>query len=180
MRTNKVLRSSRKHSSDISPPYSTLYEPDASLLWTKENVEPDDYLHNTGDPALERMLDKQVGGLSPRGLVNVSVLAIVIIVIVGLFAGWPIYSYAIHGEFPNSATSTDSGWGLGGVNATGQVPKIEGLPGLIDDDTPMDVRTRTGFDGKKYDLVFSDEVRLRHSEPLENAPVSLIFRNRWK
>jgi beta-glucanase (GH16 family) len=31
------------------------------------------------------------------------------------------------------------------------------LPSLIDKDTPDDARTRTGFDGQKYNLVFSDE-----------------------
>ena len=31
------------------------------------------------------------------------------------------------------------------------------MPDLIDPDTPPIARTRTGFDGKQYDLVFSDE-----------------------
>jgi beta-glucanase (GH16 family) len=31
------------------------------------------------------------------------------------------------------------------------------MPDLIDQDTPQDVRTRTGFDGHQYNLVFSDE-----------------------
>lgn len=43
------------------------------------------------------------------------------------------------------------------TNATGQVPSIAGFRGLIDQDTPTDVYTRTGFDGKEYQLVFSDE-----------------------
>lgn len=133
--------------------------PEASLLWTKDNVESDDYLHNVGDPAFEKMLDKQWSGISPRGWMNVGALAIILIVIVGLFAGWPIYNYAIAGGFESAATSSDSGWGLGGVNATGQVPKIDGLPTLVDSDTPDDVRKRTGFDGEEYNLVFSDEVR---------------------
>jgi hypothetical protein len=45
------------------------------------------------------------------------------------------------------------------LNSTGQVPQIPNLPGLIDGDTPEDVYTRTGLDGEKYELVFSDEVR---------------------
>lgn len=45
-----------------------------------------------------------------------------------------------------------------GVNGTGQIPDLPGLiSSLIDPDTPDSVKTRTGFDGKKYDLVFSDE-----------------------
>jgi beta-glucanase (GH16 family) len=49
------------------------------------------------------------------------------------------------------------GWNLGGINGSGQVPAIKGLPTLIDEDTPQDARSRTGFDGEKYNLVFSDE-----------------------
>jgi len=44
------------------------------------------------------------------------------------------------------------------MNSTGQVPSIDGLPGLIDSDTPQSAYTRTGFDGQEYKLVFSDEV----------------------
>jgi hypothetical protein len=32
-----------------------------------------------------------------------------------------------------------------------------GMPELVDPDTPQSVRTRTGFDGEEYELVFSDE-----------------------
>ncbi len=32
-----------------------------------------------------------------------------------------------------------------------------GVPSLVDSDTPKDVRTRTGYDGYPYTLVFSDE-----------------------
>jgi len=46
------------------------------------------------------------------------------------------------------------------MNSTGQVPSIDGLPGLIDSDTPQSAYTRTGFDGQEYKLVFSDEVKL--------------------
>ncbi|KAM0791358.1 hypothetical protein ACM66B_005825 [Microbotryomycetes sp. NB124-2] len=132
-------------------------EPNASLLWTKENVEDDDYLHNM-DPAVEKMLDKEYSHGSIRGIINVGAVSIVVIVLVGLFAGWPIYNYAINGGFPNDAGAmTDMGWGLGGINATGQVPKIQGMPDLIDIHTPQSARTRTGFDGETYNLVFSDE-----------------------
>lgn len=31
------------------------------------------------------------------------------------------------------------------------------MPSLIDPDTPSDVRSRTGYDGEDYTLVFSDE-----------------------
>ncbi|KDE08956.1 hypothetical protein MVLG_01046 [Microbotryum lychnidis-dioicae p1A1 Lamole] len=128
------------------------------LLWTKENAADDDYLHEP-DPAVEAMMDKQWGAPSWRGLFNVGVLTIVIVVIVGLFAGWPIYQYVLTGRFPNSASGTGMawGWGPGGINGSGQVPKITGLPSLIDKDTPHSVYTRKGHDGNTYNLVFSDE-----------------------
>ena len=48
---------------------------------------------------------------------------------------------------------------MGGVNASGQVPDIPNLPSLIDMDTPDEIRNsvRTGFNGREYQLVFSDE-----------------------
>ncbi|GAA5887531.1 hypothetical protein JCM16303_004234 [Sporobolomyces ruberrimus] len=119
----------------------------SELLWEKE---PDDFLHSY-DPELEKMLDKQMSSrFSWSALVNTVSLVVVIVVIIGLFAGWPIYRFAIKGGFPMSQTTLLS-------NSTGQVPMIEGLPGLIDKDTPQSAYTRTGFDGETYNLVFSDE-----------------------
>ena len=46
---------------------------------------------------------------------------------------------------------------MGGINRTGQVPDFPNMPQLIDRDTPDDARTRQGTDGKRYNLVFSDE-----------------------
>ena len=37
------------------------------------------------------------------------------------------------------------------------VPDIPHFPGLIDTEIPEAARTRTGFDGEAYNLVFSDE-----------------------
>lgn len=54
---------------------------------------------------------------------------------------------------------TNWGWNMGHVNASGQVPDIPNLPSLIDNDTPDEIRNsiRTGFNGRDYQLVFSDE-----------------------
>lgn len=40
------------------------------------------------DPALEKMLDRETNMRSIRGYFNVGILSLVIIVLVGLFAGW--------------------------------------------------------------------------------------------
>jgi beta-glucanase (GH16 family) len=37
------------------------------------------------------------------------------------------------------------------------VPDIPNLPTMIDRDTPENVKSRVGFDGKTYNLIFSDE-----------------------
>ncbi|GAA6025255.1 hypothetical protein JCM11491_006154 [Sporobolomyces phaffii] len=120
---------------------------ESDLLWEKE---PDDFLHSY-DPQLEKMMDRQMSSrFSWLALINTVSLVVVIVVIIGLFAGWPIYRFVIKGGFPMSQTTLLS-------NSTGQVPSIPGLPGLIDKDTPQSAYTRTGFDGETYNLVFSDE-----------------------
>ena len=68
-------------------------------------------------------------------------------------AGYPIITY-----FTRHPLSTLGGWNLGGINATGQIPVIVGNYGLIDLDTPDDVKTKTDYvTGKTWQLVFSDE-----------------------
>ncbi|GAA6011375.1 hypothetical protein JCM10207_008318 [Rhodosporidiobolus poonsookiae] len=118
----------------------------SALLWEKE---PDDFLHDP-DPAVDKAMSKQRQRVSMIGMINTAALLVVVIVLVGLFAGWPIYRYAIDGSWGSYAVQTI-------VNSTGQVPQIENLPTLIDADTPMSAYTRTGFDGEEYELVFSDE-----------------------
>ncbi|GAA5898575.1 hypothetical protein JCM8208_004704 [Rhodotorula glutinis] len=118
--------------------------------WTSWEKEPDDFLHEV-DPELERMMDKQMRSrFSWFALLNTASLCIVVIVLIGLFAGWPVYRFAIDGSWNRAAMETLT-------NSTGQVPKIPGLPTLIDDATPMDAYERIGLDGEEYKLVFSDE-----------------------
>lgn len=61
-------------------------EPNTALLWDKENAEADDYLHDP-DPEIDRMLDKQWANWSGRGWLNGGSLILLIVVLVGLFAG---------------------------------------------------------------------------------------------
>ncbi|KAH9808976.1 family 16 glycoside hydrolase [Melampsora americana] len=82
---------------------------------------------------------------------NVVSLAILVGGLIALFALYPIITYVVR-QAPGLI-----GWNLGGINGTGQVPDIPGLPQLIDATTPDNAKTRTGFDGQKYNLVFSDE-----------------------
>ncbi|KAJ6619541.1 glycoside hydrolase family 16 protein [Mycena sp. CBHHK59/15] len=110
--------------------------------------ELDDALHNPNDPNLNSSWTL----FSLRGWANTTALVVVIGGLLALFAGYPII--ASFGK----RTSTLGAYNLGGINKTGQVPDLIGMPSLIDSDTPSSVYTRTGItDKKKYNLVFSDE-----------------------
>lgn len=95
--------------------------------------------------------DQYCDPLSGRGWFNVSAMLILSFGLIALFAGYPIISWA--GRYHQRTI----GYNLGGINGSGQVPVLPGLPLLIDPDTPQSSLTRTGNDGKKYNLVFSDE-----------------------
>jgi len=83
---------------------------------------------------------------------NIGCLVLLVICILCLFAGYPIITF-----YTRNQLKTNGAYNLGGINSTGQVPLISNFPNPIDEDTPMDVRTRTGFDGEEYTLTFSDE-----------------------
>lgn len=126
-------------------------ETDKSLLWAAENAEPDDYLHDP-NPELDKYLDKQLAHWSFAGIVNTFTLAAIVIVLVGLFGGWPIYRYVIDGGFPTTeAVYTNN------PNTSSSTTGVPNMPTLIDATTPDFAKTRTGFDGDTYNLVFSDE-----------------------
>ncbi|KAF8650091.1 hypothetical protein AX16_005417 [Volvariella volvacea WC 439] len=70
-------------------------------------------------------------------------------------AGFPIVSYLMEPEL-----TTQGGFNLGGINATGQIPDMTGNWGLIDKDTPAEAYTKPSYhDPTQEDLVlvFSDE-----------------------
>ncbi|ESK91106.1 glycoside hydrolase family 16 protein [Moniliophthora roreri MCA 2997] len=102
------------------------------------------------------LLNKKGGGsdqhwLSWRGFFNIGALALLLVGLVVLFLGYPVISDVVN-RSRNALIE-----GNIRVNATGQVPILNGARPLVDPDTPDDVKTRTGFDGQVYDLVFSDE-----------------------
>lgn len=114
----------------------------------------DDHLH-TFTAADRKDLSSPFDITSWRGWANGITLLILLGAIIGIFALYPLISfYYTDGSVSGRNTP---GYNLGGVNATGQIPAIPGLPSLVDSDTPTDVYTRTGFDGNEWTLVFSDE-----------------------
>ncbi|KAG9123422.1 Fructose-bisphosphate aldolase 1, partial [Ceratobasidium sp. 392] len=119
---------------------------------TANYPEPDDELHNP-DPHRDRHFDSGGTFFTMRGIANLGCLITLALGLVTLFAGYPLI---VH--FTQKEMSTQGGYNLGGINATGQVPEIPGNFGLIDRDTPREAYTHKSFeDGTEWDLVFSDE-----------------------
>ncbi|KAF8442849.1 glycoside hydrolase family 16 protein [Boletus edulis BED1] len=119
-------------------------------MWDTKDPDLDDALHNP-DPIHDAALNSSFTFFSARGWANASTLFILIVGLVTLFAGYPIIHYF------STARTTATGYNLGGINYTGQVPDLPGLPKLIDPETPSSAQYRTGSDGYPYELVFSDE-----------------------
>ncbi|GLB38241.1 putative beta-glucan synthesis-associated protein (SKN1) [Lyophyllum shimeji] len=116
-------------------------------LWDKD-PDLDDALHN---PDIHGRGDDSITIFSARGWANAGALFVLVIGLITLFAGYPVIWHYTHQQ------SRITGFNLGGINATGQIPDLPGLPRLIDPETPESAYTRVGSDGKKYNLVFSDE-----------------------
>jgi hypothetical protein len=61
-------------------------------------------------------------------------------------------------HFTEKTLSTQGGFNIGGINATGQIPDMLGNYGLVDKDTPQDAFTiKSYMDDSELVLVFSDE-----------------------
>ncbi|KAI0674191.1 beta-glucan synthesis-associated [Trametes maxima] len=88
---------------------------------------------------------------SSRGILNIGVLVILTAAILTLFLCYPLLDF-YRNESRNVAITANVR-----VNSTGQAPALFQMPDLVDKDTPDNAKTRTGFDGEEYELVFSDE-----------------------
>ncbi|KAF5313575.1 hypothetical protein D9611_010170 [Ephemerocybe angulata] len=86
-----------------------------------------------------------------RGILNVAVIVVLIGALLCLFVLYPVVRY--YGDRERNLRIE----GNVRINATGQAPVLFQMPQPIDPDTPQSARTRTGFDGQDYELVFSDE-----------------------
>nr|GAT47829.1 predicted protein [Mycena chlorophos] len=114
--------------------------------------EPDDVLHNPDSRRNGKDTDHNV--FTFRGISNLGCLFILGVGLVTLFAGYPLVSH-----FQSHSLSFFGAFGVGGTNATGQVPAIPGNFGLIDVATPKEAYTMNSYysPGSELQLVFSDE-----------------------
>ena len=119
-------------------------------LWDTRDPDLDDSLHNP-DPIRDAALDRSFTIFSMRGWANAFALMALTFGLVTLFIGYPIIAFLRKHQLEAI------GFNLGGINGTGQVPYLPNIPSLIDPQTPTSAFTRTGSDGKTYQLVFSDE-----------------------
>ena len=118
-------------------------------MWDIKDPDLDDALHNP-DPIRDAAMERSCTVFSARGWLNMSALVILVLALLTLFAGYPIIAYYAY------PTLKSSGYNLGGINGSGQVPKLT-IPTLIDKDTPSTAKSWTSPEGTKYSLVFSDE-----------------------
>ncbi|KAG9122163.1 hypothetical protein FRC07_001588 [Ceratobasidium sp. 392] len=151
--TSRPFLGRRASASTLSDKFSLAADPrqwGANL--SMQDREPDDELHNP-DPRRDHRIDRGGTICTTRGILNLGCLAILSLGLLMLFAGYPLLSY-----FMTKPPTTNGGFNIGGVNATGQFPDMIGNFGLIDKDTPTEAYTRKSIDdGSEWDLVFSDE-----------------------
>ena len=141
-RQKKYAPPPEKRLTQAAPTTSTV----PHYMWNND-PDPDDALHNA-DSRGKFNFDS---AFSPRGWINAGAIFLLIVSLIVLFIGYPLILRFTRPKPPIV------GYNLGGINASGQVPDLPGIPGLIDAQTPSSVYTRTGTDGLIYDLVFSDE-----------------------
>lgn len=120
--------------------------------------EPDDELHDP-DAYHEPQIGCCGGSFNKRGILNVGALVLLVVLLLLLFAGFPVVAY-----YSRLGDSKKGGYNLGGVNASGQIAFIPGMrSSLIDIDTPRDAYTTQSPDGTRtMKLVFSDEFNTEH------------------
>ncbi|KAI0002450.1 concanavalin A-like lectin/glucanase [Russula compacta] len=112
----------------------------------QDGADEDDPLHDGPESD-----DKAVSFLNRRSILNLGVLVVLISALLALFIALPVVTFVEDSNhntfFEESSTSNNI-----------QVPRSY-LPGpqLVDPATPESVKTRVGYDGQDYLLVFSDE-----------------------
>ena len=125
-------------------PYA--YDPDTDNL-----PEEDDYLH---EPDIKDK-NEGVGVWSSRGWLNIGALALLVVSLLSLFICYPVVSY--YQENSRSQLTSENARINNPSEDLAHPAQAFKMPTPIDSDTPEDAKTRVGWDGQEYALVFSDE-----------------------
>ncbi|KAG6874469.1 hypothetical protein C0995_010379 [Termitomyces sp. Mi166 len=153
--TRRILPKEISEQQTDSEPYSLSPDP---RQWGSDLsvnlVEPDDDLHNPARGFSSTSLERGGSFCSTRGVANFGCLFILGIGLITLFAGYPMISH-----FTRTHPTTQGGFNLGGINATGQIPSLPGNWGLIDLETPTRAYKLPAWtEGtSELQLIFSDE-----------------------
>jgi hypothetical protein len=113
----------------------------------QDDGDEEDSLH-----ALESV-DKPISLLNPRSVSNIGVLILLVGCLLGLFIALPVVTYvqdSAHSIFVDETSGNTINAPQGALH----------VGSLVDPDTPHSAKTRVGFDGQTYNLVFSDEFNL--------------------
>ncbi|KAH8915715.1 glycoside hydrolase family 16 protein [Atractiella rhizophila] len=146
-------------------PSTSRAESISSLLWTDENKESDDWLHDPGKAYGSKgawgagsSKNRRRPGFqlfSSRGILNAAALLILVMGLLALFVAWPIFDFYRNGDLLGKSGGF---FGPGGTNASGQVGEVAGWNGLVDKETKDSVRKWTSpIQGDTLDIIFSDE-----------------------
>lgn len=110
----------------------------------QDDVDEEDSLHAVDT------VDKPVSLFNPRSISNIGVLILLIVCLLGLFIVLPVVTYVVnssHSVFIDETSGNNIDTPQGALHVSS----------LVDLDTPHSAKTRVGFDGQTYNLVFSDE-----------------------
>ncbi|KAF9256973.1 beta-glucan synthesis-associated [Marasmius fiardii PR-910] len=152
--SSTLSSSSSTHTTSNPPRGFVPYEYDP-LQDSAGPADEEDYLHDPKYSKEEtRKAMKSSSSFDLRGFWNVGMLVLLVVVFLGVFLVYPIIDkIRLESVRKNIANNIH-------VNASGQSPLLTITRSLVDPDTPQAARTRTGFDGQPYTLVYSDEFEL--------------------
>lgn len=139
-------------SSDSKFPSSTMRGGLVPYAWDpsaddQDAADEEDSLHAADS------VDKPISLLNLRSVSNIGVLILLIVGLVALFIVYPVVSYvqdSSHAIFIDETSGNVVNTPQGALHVSS----------LVDPDTPHSAKTRVGFDGQTYNLVFSDEFNL--------------------
>jgi beta-glucan synthesis-associated protein KRE6 len=147
-------------SSDSKFPSSTMRGGLVPYAWDPSADDQDDDADEEDSLHAPESVDKSTPLLNPRSISNIGVLILLVGFLLGLFIVLPVVTYvqnSSHSIFNDETSVSNFNTPQGALHVSS----------LVDPDTPQSARTRVGFDGQQYNLVFSDEFNLdnRSFEP---------------
>jgi beta-glucan synthesis-associated protein KRE6 len=140
-------------SSDSKFPSSTMRGGLVPYAWDPSADDQDDADEEDSLHAVESV-DKPASLLNPRSVSNIGVLILLVGCLLGLFIALPVVTYVQNSSHSIFVDETSGG------NTINTPQGALHVSSIVDPDTPNSAKSRVGFDGQTYNLVFSDEFNL--------------------